>query len=129
MAKIMVIAGGDWQIELIKKAKKLGHTVICSNLYENSPAFPYADYCEVANVLDKEKNLEIAKKYNSTVSRVERAIRHAIEVSWNRGNWDLMEEIFGHSVDIDKAKPTNSEFIVTIADKLRLEYSRPLITN
>lgn len=64
MSKIMVIAGGDWQIELIKKAKKLGHTVICSNLYENSPAFPYADYCEVANVLDKEKNLEIAKKYN-----------------------------------------------------------------
>lgn len=64
MAKIMVIAGGDWQIELIKKAKKMGHTVICSNLYENSPAFPYADFCEIANVLDKEKNLEIAKKYN-----------------------------------------------------------------
>ena len=64
---------------------------------------------------------EIANKYDTTVSRVERAIRHAIEVSWNRGNWQLMEEIFGHSVDIDRAKPTNSEFIVTIADKLRLE--------
>ena len=63
MAKIMVIAGGDWQIELIKKAKKLGHTVICSNLYEQSPAFPYSDYCEVANVLDKETNLKIAYKY------------------------------------------------------------------
>lgn len=63
MAKIMVIAGGDWQIELIKKAKKMGHYVICSNLYEDSPAFPYADACEVANVLDKEKNLEIARKY------------------------------------------------------------------
>lgn len=63
MAKIMVIAGGDWQIELIKKAKAMGHFVICSNLYEDSPAFPYADACEVANVLDKEKNLEIAKKY------------------------------------------------------------------
>lgn len=63
MAKIMVIAGGDWQIELIKKAKKLGHTVICSNLYENSPAFPYSDFCEVANVLDKETNLKIAQKY------------------------------------------------------------------
>ena len=59
----MVIAGGDWQIELIKKAKSMGHYVICSNLYEDSPAFPYADACEVANVLDKEKNLEIAKKY------------------------------------------------------------------
>ena len=63
MAKIMVIAGGDWQIELIKKAKRMGHYVICSNLYENSPAFPYADACEVADVLDKEKNLKIARHY------------------------------------------------------------------
>lgn len=63
MSKIMVIAGGDWQIELIKKAKKMGHYVICSNLYEESPAFPYADACEVANVLDKETNLKIAQKY------------------------------------------------------------------
>ncbi len=63
MAKIMVIAGGDWQIELIKKAKQMGHYVICSNLYVDSPAFPYADACEVADVLDKVKNLEIAKKY------------------------------------------------------------------
>lgn len=79
--------------------------------------------------ITKELYPEIAKRYDSTVSRVERAIRHAIEVSWNRGNWDLMEEIFGHSVDIDKAKPTNSEFIVTIADKLRLDYNKPLVTN
>lgn len=63
MAKVMVIAGGDWQIELIKKVKSMGHFVICSNLYKDSPAFPYADACEVANVLDKKKNLEIAEKY------------------------------------------------------------------
>ena len=63
MKKVMVIAGGDWQIELIKKAKQMGNYVICSNLYEDSPAFPYADACEVADVLDKERNLEIAKKY------------------------------------------------------------------
>ena len=74
--------------------------------------------------ITKELYPEIANKFDTTVSRVERAIRHAIEVSWNRGDWDLMEEIFGHSVDIDKAKPTNSEFIVTIADKLRLEYRK-----
>lgn len=72
--------------------------------------------------ITKELYPEIAEKYNTSVSRVERAIRHAIEVSWNRGNIDLMEEVFGHSVDYDKAKPTNSEFIVTIADKLKLEY-------
>ena len=64
---------------------------------------------------------EVRKKYNISITRVERSIRHAIEVSWNRGDWDLMEEIFGHSVDIDKAQPTDSEFIVTIADKLKLD--------
>ena len=74
--------------------------------------------------ITKELYPERANKYDTTVSRVERAIRHAIEVSWNRGDWDLMEEIFGHSVDIDKAKPTNSEFIVTIADKLRLDFHK-----
>ena len=84
---------------------------------------------EMIGGITKELYPEIAKKYSSTGSRVERAIRHAIEVSWNRGNWDLMEEIFGHSVDIDKAKPTNSEFIVTIADKLRLEFNKPLVAN
>ena len=74
--------------------------------------------------ITKELYPELASKFDTTVSRVERAIRHAIEVSWNRGNWDYMEEIFGHSVDIDKAKPTNSEFIVTVADKLRLEIAK-----
>ncbi len=77
---------------------------------------------DIIGGITKELYPEIAIKFNTTVSRVERAIRHAIEVSWNRGDWRLMEEIFGHSVDIDKAKPTNSEFIVTVADKLRLEF-------
>lgn len=78
--------------------------------------------------ITKELYPEIAKKFNSTTSRVERAIRHAIEVSWNRANWEFMEDMFGYSVDIDKAKPTNSEFIVTIADKLRLEHKKPLLS-
>ena len=76
---------------------------------------------ELIGGITKELYPEIGKKYNISITRVERSIRHAIEVSWNRGDWDLMEEIFGHSVDIDKAKPTNSEFIVTIADKLKLD--------
>lgn len=79
---------------------------------------------ETIGGITKELYPELANKFDTTVSRVERAIRHAIEVSWNRGSWDLMEDIFGHSVDIDKAKPTNSEFIVTIADKLRLEFHK-----
>ena len=79
---------------------------------------------EIIGGITKDLYPKIAEKFDTTNSRVERAIRHAIEVSWNRGNWDLMEDIFGHSVDIDKAKPTNSEFIVTIADKLRLEFRK-----
>ena len=71
--------------------------------------------------ITKEIYPEIADKFDTTSSRVERAIRHAIEVSWNRGDYDLMEEIFGHSVDYDRAKPTNSEFIATLADKLRMD--------
>lgn len=79
---------------------------------------------EIIGGITKELYPALASKFNTTVSRVERAIRHAIEVSWNRGNLDFMEELFGFSVDIDKAKPTNSEFMVTIADKLRLDFHK-----
>lgn len=72
--------------------------------------------------ITKELYPALASRFDTTVSRIERAIRHAIEVSWNRGDLDYMEELFGHSVDIDRAKPTNSEFIVTLADKLRIEH-------
>ena len=71
--------------------------------------------------ITKELYPEVAARYKTTSSRVERAIRHAIEVSWNRGDYEYMEELFGHSVDYDRAKPTNSEFIATVADKLRLD--------
>ena len=71
------------------------------------------DRPDVIGGITKELYPELAEKYTTTVSRVERAIRHAIEVSWNRGSWDTMEDLFGHSVDIDKAKPTNSEWIFT----------------
>ena len=73
-------------------------------------------------IASKEIYQGIARKYSSTVSRVERSIRHAIETSWNRGNWDLMEELFGNSIDSEKAKPTNSEYIMTIAEKLKIDF-------
>jgi two-component system response regulator (stage 0 sporulation protein A) len=79
---------------------------------------------DIIGGITKELYPELASRYDTTVSRVERAIRHAVEISWNRGDIDLMEKIFGHSVDIDRAKPTNSEFIVTIADKLRLDFHK-----
>ncbi|GAA0443741.1 sporulation transcription factor Spo0A [Lentibacillus halophilus] len=65
---------------------------------------------------------DIAKKYNTTSSRVERAIRHAIEVAWSRGNIESISALFGYTVNISKAKPTNSEFIAMVADHLRLEH-------
>lgn len=64
----------------------------------------------------------IAKKYQTTSSRVERAIRHAIEVAWSRGKMDTIDELFGYTINTGKGKPTNSEFIALIADKIRLEY-------
>lgn len=64
----------------------------------------------------------IARKYCTTSSRVERAIRHAIEVAWNRGNVDSIDDIFGYTINAYKAKPTNSEFISMIADRLKLEH-------
>ena len=70
--------------------------------------------------ITKEIYPQIAYKYDTTPSRVERAIRHAIEVSWIRGDLALMEELFGFSVSCDKAKPTNSEFLSTIADRIKL---------
>lgn len=66
---------------------------------------------------------DIAKKYKTTSSRVERAIRHAIEVAWSRGNIDSISSLFGYTVSMSKAKPTNSEFIAMVADKLRIEHN------
>ena len=76
---------------------------------------------EVINQITKQLYPEIAGKYRTTPSRVERAIRHAIEVAWGRGEQGTVENIFGYTVSAAKGKPTNSEFIAMIADKLRLE--------
>lgn len=76
---------------------------------------------DMINQITKQLYPEIARKYKTTSSRVERAIRHAIEVAWGRGRLDVMEKIFGYTVNANKGKPTNSEFIAMIADKLRLE--------
>ena len=64
----------------------------------------------------------IAKKFQTTPSRVERAIRHAIEVAWSRGRMETLDALFGYTVNTGKGKPTNSEFIALIADRIRLQY-------
>jgi two-component system response regulator (stage 0 sporulation protein A) len=78
---------------------------------------------ELLGAVTKELYPSIAKKFNTTPSRVERAIRHAIEVAWSRGKVDTINQLFGYTVHNTKGKPTNSEFIAMISDKLRLEHS------
>ncbi|GKV68127.1 stage 0 sporulation protein A [Sporosarcina sp. NCCP-2716] len=81
----------------------------------------YADH-DLLGAVTKILYPEIAEKYKTTPSRVERAIRHAIEVAWNRGNYDVISKTFGYTVHHLKSKPTNSEFIAMIADKIRIEH-------
>lgn len=76
---------------------------------------------ELLSAVAKELYPAIAKKYNTTASRVERAIRHAIEVAWSRGQVDTINKLFGYTIHNEKGKPTNSEFIAMVADKLRLK--------
>ena len=76
---------------------------------------------DVINQITKSLYPKIAFKYSTTPSRVERAIRHAIEVAWGRGQQEAVENIFGYTISASKGKPTNSEFIAMIADKLRQE--------
>ena len=77
---------------------------------------------DVLNAVTKVLYPTVAKKHQTTASRVERAIRHAIEVAWSRGKLDTLDDLFGYTVSNGKGKPTNSEFIALIADTIRLEY-------
>ena len=76
---------------------------------------------DVINAITKVLYPQVAKAFQTTPSRVERAIRHAIEVAWDRGDLDTLQRFFGYTVSNTKGKPTNSEFIALIADKLQLQ--------
>lgn len=77
---------------------------------------------EMLNAITKALYPAIAAKFQTTSSRVERAIRHAIEVAWSRGKMETLDALFGYTINTGKGKPTNSEFIALIADKIRLQY-------
>ena len=79
------------------------------------------DDMDVLNAITKILYPTVAKKYKTTSSRVERAIRHAIEVAWSRGKLDTLDDLFGYTVSNGKGKPTNSEFIALVSDTIRLE--------
>ena len=80
------------------------------------------DDCTMISSITKILYPTIAKRFQTTASRVERAIRHAIEVAWSRGKMETLDALFGYTIDTGKGKPTNSEFIALIADKIRLSY-------
>lgn len=81
---------------------------------------------DILNSITKQLYPTIAQQFHTTASRVERAIRHAIEVAWGRGNLDVIDNLFGYTIHAGKGKPTNSEFIALISDKIRLEYGEEI---
>ncbi len=85
------------------------------------------DEGDVINAVTKVLYPAVAKKYSTTTSRVERAIRHAIEVAWDRGDVDVLNSYFGYTIQNSRGKPTNSEFIAMIADNLRLKYKYAVV--
>jgi two-component system response regulator (stage 0 sporulation protein A) len=90
-------------------------------LYLRTAILMAVENMDVLNAVTKQLYPDIASEYDTTDTRVERAIRHAIEVAWERGNIDMIHELFGYTIQADKGKPTNSEFIALVADKIRLE--------
>ncbi|MBQ7573659.1 MAG: sporulation transcription factor Spo0A [Clostridia bacterium] len=89
--------------------------------YIRSAIMMVVDNMDLLNFITKQLYPDIAKAYNTTASRVERAIRHSIEVAWSRGKPETMNEIFGYTIHTGKGKPTNSEFIAMVADRIRLQ--------
>lgn len=95
--------------------------------YLRSAILMTIDDNEVINSVTKILYPTVAKKYKTTTSRVERAIRHAIEVAWDRGDVDTLNSYFGYTIQNTRGKPTNSEFIAMIADNLRLKYKYSMV--
>lgn len=120
--KIVDFIDGELQTTITKMLQELGiPSHIKGYQYIREGIVLLYDDPTMIGGITKELYPLLAKKFNTTVSRVERAMRHAIEVGWTRSDWKMTEDLFGQSVDFDRTKPTNSEFLVTIADKLRLD--------
>lgn len=126
------ISLNDNKVDLDMEITRILHEIgvpahIRGHLYiRESIALVYHDV-EILNGITKVLYPTVATKFKTTASRVERAIRHAIEVAWVRGNIDAITEIFSYTISYHKSKPTNSEFIAMIADKLRLKYKGKLL--
>lgn len=129
-----IIAGQDTVVKNTKKVRDLEKDVtdmiheigvpahIKGYQYLREAIMMSVEDSEMLSSITKVLYPSIAKKYQTTSSRVERAIRHAIEVAWSRGRMETLDALFGYTINTGKGKPTNSEFIALIADKIRLQY-------
>mgnify|MGYP000978302552 CR=1 FL=1 len=113
----------DTDIEVTKMIQQMGVPAHVKGYQYLRDAIIYViNDASLLGAVTKELYPMIAQKYNTTPSRVERAIRHAIELAWDRGNIEFMNKFFGYTINVDRGKPTNSEFIAMVADKLRIAY-------
>lgn len=122
----MVVKQGKRQKDLNMLVTQMIHEIgvpahIKGYLYLRTAILMAVENMDVLNAVTKQLYPDIAKEHATTDTRVERAIRHAIEVAWERGNIDVIHDLFGYTIQADKGKPTNSEFIALVADKIRLE--------
>ena len=122
LSAISTRAGQDLAITITDIIHQLGVPAhIKGYHYRRSSIMMSVKQPEIINAITKELYPSVANKYNTTSSRVERAIRHAIEVAWDRGDVDVLNSYFGYTIHNGRGKPTNSEFIAMISDKLRLK--------
>jgi two-component system response regulator (stage 0 sporulation protein A) len=133
--RIRQLAGGMRNSQYIAAAKPKNLDVAVTNIihemgvpahikgyhYLRDAILQVIDDVNLLGAVTKELYPMIAHKYQTTPSRVERAIRHAIELAWDRGNIEMMTKFFGYTINLQRGKPTNSEFIAMVADKLRIE--------
>ena len=122
----IVIKQGNREKDLNMLVTQMIHEIgvpahIKGYLYLRTAIIMAVENMDVLNAVTKQLYPDIAKEYGTTDTRVERAIRHAIEVAWERGNIDIIHELFGYTIQADKGKPTNSEFIALVADRIRLD--------
>ena len=110
---------------IVKWATEKAINHLTNRPHPEAPPWPVRD----TNAITKVLYPQVAKTFNTTPSRVERAIRHAIEVAWDRGDLDTLQRFFGYTVSNTKGKPTNSEFIALIADKLQLQLKSSEVAN
>jgi two-component system response regulator (stage 0 sporulation protein A) len=122
MNNLSILPGRDLDQEITELIHLIGIPAhIKGYLYLREAIHMVYHQVELLGLVTKQLYPAVAQKYKTTPSRVERAIRHAIEVAWTRGNLEAIERVFGHTINQERGKPTNSEFIAMIADRLRLK--------